>query len=159
MVVERYAIEPRAPALPSNHTQRSIWPTTTCAFVATNRSPASDVRHTLSRQTAGRGAWYSCTRNRRDLQTATNNFTDKPRGSAGVAIRKKAQAIEKASEAINYSPAAEPSPDLPAPRLNVCNACGERIEGTDGFAKARHNKTCSAKSSSEEASPIEDREE
>ncbi|HSE43733.1 MAG TPA: hypothetical protein VLA89_00235 [Gemmatimonadales bacterium] len=91
----------------------------------------------------------------RDLQSQTNGFRDQPRGSAGVAIRRKAQQQEAAVTRQEIAP----SPDQPRAQIRICNACGEPIEGTDGFAVARHNKTCSAKSSSEEASPVEGREE
>ena len=91
----------------------------------------------------------------RDLQTATNNFMDKPRGSTGIAIRRKVQQ----SEAAIVRQEASPSPDLPVARLNICNDCGESIEGTDNFARARHMRFKHPKSSSEEASPEEGREE
>lgn len=70
----------------------------------------------------------------RDLQTATNNFTDKPRGSAGVAIRRKAQQ----QEAAVTKQEAAPSPSLPVARLIICDSCGESFP--DGLAKARHVK-------------------
>lgn len=76
----------------------------------------------------------------RGLQETTNDFLDKPTGPAGLAIRRKAQAIERQAVAAGAVPTAMPSPDLPKPSLNICNECGELIEGTDSFAKARHNK-------------------
>lgn len=82
----------------------------------------------------------------RELQQATNGFLDKPAGAAGIAIRKKAQVIERAAEERIATPV-QTEPSLP-----ICNECGNLIEGTDGFAKARHNRTYHKKTSSDEAS-------
>ena len=71
----------------------------------------------------------------RILEDQTNGFLDKPVGAAGLAIRRKVAVIERdASERIATPVRQEPS-------LPICNECGNLIEGTDGFAKARHNKT------------------
>jgi hypothetical protein len=81
----------------------------------------------------------------RELQSATNSFTDQPMGAAGLSIRKKAQVIERAAEERLATPVRQ------EPSLPICNECGNLIEGTDGFAKARHARTYH-KSTSEEAS-------
>lgn len=77
----------------------------------------------------------------RELQQSTNDFLDTPRAASGLAIRRKAQAIERAAEAQDLTP----SIDLPPPTMNICNDCGEVIEGTDNMAKARHSRSCTAK--------------
>jgi hypothetical protein len=74
----------------------------------------------------------------RELQTATGSFRDQPIGAAGLAIRRKAQGIEKQAVAAGVVPTATPSTDLPKPRLIICDQCGDRFD--DGLAKARHMK-------------------
>ena len=74
----------------------------------------------------------------RGLQETTDDFRAKAVGSAGLAIRRKAQAIEKQAVAAGVHPTLQPSPDLPQPRLIICDLCGERFD--DGLAKARHMK-------------------
>ncbi len=71
----------------------------------------------------------------RDLQSSTNDFTDTPRAASGLAIRRKAHVNEQEVTARMEAPIPEPV------HMNICNECGGVIEGTDGFAKARHNKT------------------
>lgn len=87
----------------------------------------------------------------RDLQDSTGGFRQQPAGAAGLAIRRKVQAAENTTTEYVLPP----SPDLPAATLNICNDCGEPIEGSDPFAKARHVKAFH----SADASPIEGRED
>jgi hypothetical protein len=70
----------------------------------------------------------------RDLQDSTQGFRSQPAGAAGVAIRRKVMAAENTATEVF-----PPSPDM-APKLNICNDCGQPIEGDDAFAKARHVK-------------------
>ncbi len=74
----------------------------------------------------------------RGLQEASHGFRDKAAGAPGLAIKRKVRAIEKQVEASDARPAVAPSPDLPQPRLIICNECGESFP--DGLAKARHMK-------------------
>lgn len=60
----------------------------------------------------------------RDLQEQTHGFVDKPVSRTGLNIRRKAKQTEKAAAKRDKQPA-----PLPEPKLLICNACGEQIEG------------------------------
>jgi hypothetical protein len=79
----------------------------------------------------------------RDLQEATRNFTDEPRGSSGLLLRRKAQSME------GTQPSDTPSPTVSTARLIICNDCGEQFP--DGLAKARHVKSTGHGASSTES--------
>lgn len=66
----------------------------------------------------------------RDL-IASYNTHEPPRGARGLTLRRKAQAFEDSAPD-------EPSPDQPAPRLFICDVCGDEFD--NGPAKGRHMK-------------------
>jgi hypothetical protein len=62
----------------------------------------------------------------RDLQQATNDFQERPRGNAGIVLRRKVRDFEGT---VPTAEVAAPSPDQPKGQLLICNACGELIKG------------------------------
>lgn len=75
----------------------------------------------------------------RDLQQSTHDFRDRPSGGAGLAIRRKVRAQEGSSEPSEIERLNnEGVPDVAAPKLIICDVCGERFK--DGLEKARHVK-------------------
>lgn len=84
----------------------------------------------------------------RDL-IASYDIHERPRGTKGLTIRRKAQAFERAVEEVSETP----SPDQPKARLIVCDDCG--VSFPDGLAKARHVKKGHAPASQpSDATPV-----
>lgn len=69
----------------------------------------------------------------RDL-IASYDVHERPRGTRGLVLRRKAAAVERENEGRQV----EPSPDQPRSKLIVCDACGESF--ANGLEKARHVK-------------------
>lgn len=64
----------------------------------------------------------------RDLEQGSNGFRDRPAARTGLAIRRKAEQIERENEAAGIAEGM-PSPDQPKGKRNICNQCGEAITG------------------------------